>query len=127
MQASEVNTNSSFTDNQVKQASNNALASFLNLTFLPGLGFIYLLLKYCKSDDGSIDHYHAHLGIKLNVVAGLSLFMVSGLMILLGGFDSPWTWVYVITYFTFVHTVFILFAVWAIVRAWSGQKIRENG
>ncbi len=124
MQASEMsNINGHFTRNQLKQASNNALASFLNLTFLPGLAFIYLLFKFCKSEDNTIDHYHATLGVKLNVIAGLTLFLVSGLMIIFGGFDSPWTWVYVITYFTFVHTVFILISVWVIVRAWSGQKL----
>lgn len=126
MQASEVNSNTHFTDTQIKRASNNALASFLNLTFLPGLAFIYLLVNFSKTEKNAIDHYHALLGIKLNLVAAVSLFVVSALMILLGGFESPLTWVYVITYFTFVHTVFILIAVWAIVRAWSGQKLRDN-
>ncbi|RDH80778.1 MAG: hypothetical protein DIZ80_17295 [endosymbiont of Galathealinum brachiosum] len=126
MQASEVSSNNGFTDTQVKHASNYALASFLNLTFLPGLAFIYLLINFSKSEKNTIDHYHALLGIKLNLIAGVSLFVVSALMILLGGFESPLTWVYVITYFTFVHTVFILVAVWAIVRAWSGQKLRDD-
>lgn len=126
MPTSEVNTNSSITDNQIKQASNCALASLLNLTFLPGVAFIYLLVKLAKSDKQAIDHYHALLGIKLNLLAAFSLLFISGLMIVLGGFESAWTWVYVITYFTFVHTVFILIAVWAMIRAWSGQKIRDN-
>lgn len=125
MQTTEVNSSSGFSENEIKQASNNALASLLNLTFLPGLAFIYLLVKYSKSDASAIDHYHALLGIKLNLIAAFSLLVVSGLMIAWGGFDSAWTWVYVITYFTFVHTVFILIAVWAMIRAWSGQKIRD--
>ncbi len=124
MHAIQTDTANDFTDSEIKQASNNALASFLNLSFLPGLAFIYLLLKFRKSEPNSIEHYHALLGIKINIAAAISLFLVSGLMVLLGGFDSPWTWVYVITYFTFVHTAFIMLAVWAIVRAWSGQKIR---
>ncbi len=126
MHTAPVNSNNDLTDNKIKQASNNAMASFLNLTFLPGLAFIYLLFSCRKSDPDSLGYYHALLGIKLNIIAGLSLFLVSGLMVLLGGIDSPWTWVYVITYFTFVHTAFILFAVWAVVRAWSGQKIRAD-
>ena len=126
MQTLNANSTDNFNDNQIKQASNSALASLLNLTFLPGLAFIYLLFSLNKSQTGAIDHYHALLGIKLNLLAVFSLFIVSGLMIVLGGFESPLTWVYVITYFTFVHTIFILIAVWAIVRAWSGQKIRDN-
>ena len=126
MQTSDVDITSPFTERQIKQASNNAVASLLNLTFLPGLAFIYLLIKLFKSDPQQIDHYHARLGIKINLIAVVILFIVSGLMIFFGGFDSAWTWVYVITYFTFVHTVFILIAVWAMIRAWSGQELRGN-
>ena len=108
-----------------QNASNAALASLLNLTILPVISFIVLLLIYQKTKAGDIDHYHALLGIKINLFAAVALFLVSGLMILLGGFDSAWTWVYVITYFTIVHTSFIVFAVWALVRSWSGDKLRS--
>ncbi|MBC8210327.1 MAG: hypothetical protein H8E21_04610 [Gammaproteobacteria bacterium] len=126
MQILGINKTSPFTDKQIKQASHNALASLLNLTFLPGLAFIYLLIKLSKAEPQKIEHYHARLGVKLNLIAAVSLFIMSGLMIFLGGFDSAWTWAYVITYFTFVHTVFILIAVWAMIRAWSGQELLDN-
>ncbi len=114
------------TNEQLKNASNVALASLLNLTLLPVISFIYLLFIYKNTKPGQIDHYHAKLGIKLNLVAFAALFLVSALMILLGGFNSPWTWVYVISYFTIVHTIFIVIAVWALVRAWSGDKLTKN-
>ncbi len=110
---------------ELRNAANAALASLLNLTLLPGLGFIALLLIYRKSRSGEIDHYHAVLGIKINVTAAVTLFVVSALMIWIGGFDSPWTWVYVITYFTLVHTAFIVIAIWALVRSWSGDRLRR--
>ena len=109
----------------LKNASNAALASLLNLTILPVLSFIALLLIYKKTEPGNIDHYHAVLGIKINVIAAIALFVVSALMILLGGFNTAWTWVFVITYFTIVHTAFIVFAIWALVRSWSGDKLRS--
>ena len=111
---------------QLKRASNAALASLLNLTILPVIGFVALLLIYRKTDPDTIDRYHALLGIKINVIAATMLFLVSALMILLGGFNSPWTWVYVISYFTMVHTLFIVLALWALVRAWSGDKIATS-
>jgi len=111
---------------QLKRASNAALASLLNLTLFPVISFIILLFIFRKTPPNCIDHYHALLGIKINVVAAVALFLVSTLMILLGGFDSPWTWVYVITYFTLVHTIFIIFALWALVRAWSGDKLKSS-
>ncbi len=118
------NTESSAYKQQIKQASNAALASILNLTFAPGIAFIWLLLAINKMPQGSIEHYHAKLGIKLNLIAFVALGVVSVLMVVLGGFNSAWTWVYVITYFTFVHTAFIIVAVWALTRAWSGLKLR---
>ena len=108
---------------QLKRASDAALVSLLNLTILPVISFIALVLIYRKTGPDTIDRYHAVLGLKINVIAATALFLVSALMILLGGFDSPWTWVYVITYFTIVHTIFIVFALWALVRAWSGDKL----
>ena len=112
-----------------QRTSNAALASLLNLTILPGIGFIWLLMIYQKTKQQStpeaIDSYHAKLGIKLNLIAAAALFLVSALMILLGGFHSPWTWVYVISYFTMVHTIFIVFAIWALVRAWSGERLKK--
>ncbi len=111
---------------QLKRASNAALASLLNLTVLPVISFVALLLIYRKTEPDTIDRYHALLGIKINVIAAAMLFLVSALMILLGGFNSPWTWVYVISYFTIVHTIFIVFALWALVRAWSGDKFTKS-
>lgn len=111
---------------QLRNASNAALASLLNLTILPVVSFIALFLIYKKTQPNNIDHYHAVLGIKINVIAAIALFLVSALMILFGGFNSPWTWVYVISYFTIVHTVFIVLAIWALVRAWSGDKFKSS-
>ena len=110
----------------LQRASNAALASLLNLTLLPVIGFIALFVIYQKTDTDSIDRYHCLLGIKINLIAAAALFLVSALMILLGGFDSPWTWVYVISYFTLIHTLFIVIALWALVRAWSGDKLKKT-
>ena len=119
-------TDQSQTKLQLKNAANAALASILNLTLLPVIGFIALFLIYKKTTANNIDHYHAVLGMKINIIAAIILFFVSGLMILLGGFNSPWTWVYVISYFTIVHTTFIVIALWALVRSWSGDKLKNN-
>jgi hypothetical protein len=110
-------------EQEIRLASRAALASLLNLTFLPGIAFVWLLLLLRKTPQQNIVRYHALFGIRLNLTAAFALLVVSALMILLGGFDSAWTWVYVITYFTFVHTVFIVVAVWAMVRSWSGDRM----
>ena len=113
-------------EHQLKRASNAALFSLLNLTLLPVIGFINLLAIYTKTEPNNIDRYHVILGIKINLTAAVVLLLVSSLMILLGGLDSGWTWVFVITYFTLIHTIFIVFALWALVRAWSGDKLKNS-
>lgn len=111
---------------QLQQASRSALASLLNLTALPVISFIILLMLYNKTEKNTIGRYYAALGIKTNLVAAVALLLVTALMVLLGGFDSPWTWVYVISYFVFVHAMFILFATWTLVRSWTGQKLTRK-
>lgn len=110
---------------EIKKASNIALLSLLNLTFLPGIAFIILLQRLKHTSKTSFSYYHLLLAIKLNLFAVTALILVSILMIFLGGFYSAWTWVFVITYFVLVHSIFIIFAVWALIRSWSGNKIRS--
>lgn len=111
---------------QLKRAEHSALISLLNLTMLPILAFIVLVFIYKKTEPKTIDRYYAVLGIKTNLLAAVALFVMTGLMILLGGFDSPWTWVYVVSYFVFVHAMFILFATWTMVRSWTGEKLKRQ-
>jgi len=113
-------------DTQLKQATISSLFSLLNLTVLPVIGFIFLLLLYKKTEANNIDHYYAVLGIKTNLLAGVALLLVSALMIVLGGFNSVWTWVFVISYFVFVHAMFILFATWTMVRSWTGKELTKS-
>lgn len=80
-------------------------------------------MKLNKFDKNSLSDSHLKFAIKLNLLAGAALILVSVLMILLGGFDSGWTWVFVITYFVLVHTIFIVMAVWALIRAWAGNTV----
>lgn len=111
---------------QVKRASKITLFSLLNLTFLPVISFIWLVIQRGKSTDNAIEKYYLSFSIYLNLIAAVILGVVTALMFILGGFDSAWTWVYVITYFTLVHTIFILLAVWAMTRAWSGKKLKDK-
>ena len=112
-------------EENMKRASLATMASLLNLTFLPLIGFIWLLFLHSKTLKNTIDHYYTTLGIKLNLTAAFALGAVTSLIIFLGGLESVWTWVYVISYFTIVHATFIIISVWAMTRSWSGQKFRN--
>ena len=109
---------------RIKKASNAALAGLLNLTILPVIGFIWLLFIAKSVDREEIDHYHVRLAVKINIFAAIILLLVSAAMLGIGGVDSAYTWVYIITYFTLVHSLFILAATWSMVLAWSGKKLK---
>lgn len=111
------------TEVNLKRATTSSLLSLLNLTALPVIAFVILLIIYKKTEADAIDHYYALLGIKTNLLAGIALVVVTALVIFMGGFDSPWTWVFVLSYFVFVHAMFILFATWVMVRSWTGKKL----
>ena len=111
-------------DIQLKRASHAALASLLNLTALPVIGFIIVFIIYRKTEPDTIDRYYAVVGLKVNLLAAIALLLVSALIVVVGGFDSPMSWIYMLTYFLTVHALFVLFATWALVRAWSGQRLR---
>jgi len=113
-------------EEQIKRASLAATVSLLNMTFLPVIGFLWLLYLHTNTEKNTIAYYFVVLGIKINIIAAVALGAVTLLAILMGGMDSPWTWVFVITYFTFVHAMFILFAVWTLIRSWTGQKLRKQ-
>jgi len=108
----------------VKQASNAALASLLNLTVLPLIGFTVLLFLYKKSEPGTFGRDYVVISLKLNLLAAVALLLVSGLMVAVGGFDSPMSWIYMLSYFVTVHAFFILVATWALVRAGSGKRLK---
>lgn len=117
--------NNQYSDDDISLASKAALYSLLNLTVLPIIGFVMLVMLYKKTKNDSISRYHATLGIKINIIAAVMLLLVSLVIILVSGLDSPWTWVYVISYFTIVHTTFIMTAIWSLVRSWSGNYLTK--
>jgi hypothetical protein len=111
------------TEEEIVRASNAAMASLLNITFLPVISFIWLVIQSKQLKNDRIDHYHTKFAILLSLCAAFFLVVVTALMIIFGGFNSAWTWVYVITYFTLIHSLFIVAGVWAMTRAWSGKRV----
>ena len=60
-----------------------------------------------------------HLSVARNIAFGLDR-----LVMLLGGFDNPWTWVIGILYFLLVHAGLILLGVMGLSRAINGRSWR---
>ena len=98
----------------------------VNLLLLPGLAFALLLVLFLwrRRDAPPLAANHLAQTIGVSVIGGALLVVVTLLIALLGGFDSAYTWVVVVLYFTFIHSTLIFMGVSGLVRALSGQLFR---
>ena len=95
-----------------------------NITFLPVISFLLLLFLYQKIDKTNSKFVVSHFrqSITANIAAGILLIIVSGLILYFGSFDSVYTWMWLILYVTCVHSILILFGVFAMMRASNNKE-----
>ncbi len=98
----------------------------INLMLLPGLAFLALMVLWAKHHDHEDPLVRNHLRQTgwTCIWGGLLLVMISIAIVLLGGFDNPWTWVIGILYFVLVHAGLILLGVMGLSRAINGRSWR---
>ncbi len=93
-----------------------------NLLLIPGIAFIALLVMYRRHRDAPpLAVSHIQQTISASLWAGALLIVANAAIILLGGYDGPYTWAVAITYFTMAHSTLILFGMIGLVRALAGQ------
>jgi len=95
----------------------------VNLLLAPGLGFIALLWLWWRSRDDAPPLAAAHLAQTLSgsIWAGILLVVANGLILWLGGYRGPHVWIVVITYFTFCHSMLVVFGAFGLSKAMAGQ------
>ena len=98
----------------------------VNLLLLPGLAFLALLWLYFRHRDDMPPLALGHLRqtLSASLWAGILLVIANLTIIALGGYDTPWTWVVVILYFTAAHTTLIVLGIVGLARALAGQPYR---
>lgn len=98
----------------------------INLMIAPGLAFVALLALWLKHRHGSPALARNHLAqtVAGSVWAGILLIGANVAIILLGGYDAPYTWVVVILYFVTCHATLIFFGAIGLARALSAQTYR---
>jgi uncharacterized Tic20 family protein len=98
----------------------------VNLLLLPGIAFVILLILYLSTNSkaGPLAANHLSQTVGVSLIGGALIVCVVALIILLGGFDSGYTWMVVVLYFTFVHSTLILLGVIGLVKAMAGQHFR---
>ena len=96
----------------------------VNLMIVPGLAFAVLAALWWRHRASAPALARCHLAqtFTASLWAGGLLVFANAAIILLGGYDSPHTWVVVILYFTSCHTTLICFGAIGLARALAGRS-----
>jgi uncharacterized Tic20 family protein len=97
-----------------------------NLLLLPGLAFVALLVLYYRNirTAALLPVCHLRQTLAASLWAGALLLAANLLIVLLGGYRSPHTWMVVIIYFTTCHSTLVLLGVLGLAKAMAGQCYR---
>ncbi len=95
----------------------------INLLLLPGLAFAGLFALWLKNRDSAppLARQHLRQTTFVSLVGGFLIVTLSGLILALGGLDWAWTWVVLVLYFTCIHSTLVLFGMYGLIKAMSGQ------
>ncbi|HEX9195188.1 MAG TPA: hypothetical protein VF854_04140 [Azonexus sp.] len=98
----------------------------INLLLLPGLAFAGLFALWLKNKDSAppLARQHLRQTTFVSLVGGFLIVALSGLILALGGLDWAWTWVVLVLYFTCIHSTLVLFGMYGLIKAMSGQVWR---
>ncbi|MDP2265782.1 MAG: hypothetical protein Q8J70_04440 [Thiobacillus sp.] len=94
-----------------------------NLLLLPGLAFLALLaLGFAHRHDAPLlGRCHLRQTLSASLWAGAILVLANALILALGGYQQPATWIVIILYFTICHSTLVLFGIFGLARAMAGK------
>lgn len=97
-----------------------------NLLLAPGLAFAVLVWLWLRHRHSAPPLARSHLrqATFVSVVAGVLIACLSGVIVSLGGWRWPWTWVAVLTYFVSIHGALVLLGIFALAKAMVGKAWR---
>jgi len=97
-----------------------------NLLLAPGLAFIALATVYLGKMQGAPPLARCHLRqtMAASIWAGIILIVINLLIIAFGGYDAPYTWMFVVLYFTACHSTLIFLGMVGLAKAMAGKAWR---
>lgn len=107
----------------IKLATQAEALYLTNLLLLPGIAFIFLIRLYLRhaSSGPTLVRCHIKQTMNASIWAGILLVIINGLILLLGSYSEPWTWVVLIIYFTSIHATLVLLGVIGLSKAMAGK------
>ena len=117
------------TDNEVPGQPLATVAEALylaNLLVLPVLAFLILLSLFARQRRRAPPLARCHLrqAISGSLWAGVLLVAFNLLIIGLGGYSAPYTWVVVVLYFTTAHASLVIVGTLGLAKAMAGRPYR---
>lgn len=112
-------------DDQAKSLAGRAqLYNLLNITFLPVVAFVLLVLlaRAHWHSPSSLLRNHVRSALFASLWAGVLLGAVTLVILAMGGLTHPATWVVLLLYFISCHSALILLALFAMSRALAGRE-----
>lgn len=111
------------TAQEIQIASAAATLYLLNILLLPFGAFVLLLLLYQRQRHNVSTLVQCHLiqALRASICACFMLILISAGILLFGDLHQVSTWIVLILYVLCVHSVFILFGVFALTKALSGK------
>jgi uncharacterized membrane protein len=95
----------------------------MNLMLIPVLGFLILTVLYFKYEKCSeLAGSHLRQTFSASIWAGLLLILVNVVILMAGGYQTPYTGVIVVLYFTICHSTLILLGMYGLVKAIAGER-----
>ena len=107
---------------RIKKASKAQLLNLLNITVFP-VGAFFLLLDHRRQceNEGSFVRQHVNSSVNASMWAGI-LLIVPVIVALIAWQSGANKWMFIVIYFTCVHSSFIILAVLAYARALGGKN-----
>jgi uncharacterized Tic20 family protein len=120
---------SSETDGEVPGQTLATVAETLylaNLLLVPGVAFAGLLWLYWRHAGSAPPLARCHLRntVSASLWAGVLLVVANTVIIALGGYDAPYTWMVVVLYFTTAHSTLVIFGILGVAKAGAGKPYR---
>lgn len=97
-----------------------------NMLMLPGPPFLLLLYLYYRKGPPlpALAACHLRQTISASLWAVVALVLVNAGIIWFGGYDAPYTWVWVVVYFVCAHTALVMLGILGLAGAMAGRPYR---
>jgi len=97
-----------------------------NLLLVPGIAFAILVWLYMKHIDNAAPLAQCHLRqtLSASLWAGVLLIVANVVILALGGYQAPYTWVIVVLYFVTCHATLVMLGALGLAKAMAAKPYR---